>query len=642
MTARADDGPIDVLVVGWYPRADDPIAGRFIADQAAALAATGRVRPWVTSFDPFWLHGDRWMRADAATAWPEAVRNAVRSALVPTPSGAFGPDGIPVARLGTPGGTAPGAGRDNEVIHRTRALIAAVDELRRPVDLVHGHVGYPEGAAAARVAEHLHVPFVMTEHATYLDRILADPVFKASYRAAGLSAGRIIAVGTRLRDQIAASLPELEDRLVVIPNTVDIASFPVAGAKERDGDELLWVGYRHEQKGTGTLLRAFARVLNMRPATTLRLVGRSRTEEEEDGWHALADQLGVGAAVHFDPPAERSGVADAMRRAGVFVHPASRETFGIVAVEALATGLPVVATDSGGVTEVLGAEPEKLGALVPVGDIDALVAGILRVLDDRSRFDPTVLRAHVEQRYGASVVAGKIADVYDEVRAAAPAARRGRPRRHRPLEAPPMQDSRAMRPLVAHPVLVAFDRPALDRLLPTCPDWLLAGVVVVTVGGPVPQAWVTVSLDDDVRQALTTLLAWRTSGSPFPSPIRWLRRLRKRARLGATVMPNLRVMVDEGIDAATDDLSRTTANATGRGGATADGGGARAASRGEPAILVCLGGIDLVASLGAVAAGRARFGPGGLRWLGDARWSAGMADGSRSSPLEDQPELSSS
>ena len=37
--------PLDVLVVGWYPSAEDPIAGRFVADQAAALAATGRVRP---------------------------------------------------------------------------------------------------------------------------------------------------------------------------------------------------------------------------------------------------------------------------------------------------------------------------------------------------------------------------------------------------------------------------------------------------------------------------------------------------------------------------------------------------------------------------------------------------------------------
>jgi glycosyltransferase involved in cell wall biosynthesis len=613
MTAAATDGPHDVLVVGWYPRADDPIAGRFIADQAAALAATGRVRPWVTSFDPFWLHGDRGMRARAADAWPTAVRDAARDAMVPTPSGAFGPAGIPVARLGTPGGTAPGAGHDNEVIHRTRSLIAALDEMRRPVDLVHGHVGYPEGAAAARVAAHVGVPFILTEHASYLDRILADPVFRARYRTAGLTARRIIAVGTMLRDQIAANLPELADRLVVIPNAVDIASFPAAGPADRDGHELLWVGYRQESKGTGALLRAFARVHELRPATRLRLVGRSPSEEEEAGWHALAAGLGIGAVVRFDPPAERAGVADAMKQAGIFVHASDRETFGVVAVEALATGLPVVATDSGGVTDVLGSEPDILGALVPRGDPDALVAAILRVLDRRSSFDPARLRASVEERFGAPAVAGRIADLYDEIRATAPTARRTRARPAGRGAAPPPADPAALRSMTAHPVLVAFDRPALDRLLPTCPAWLLEGVIVVTRGGPVSGVHATVSIPGDIEASLVTLLGWRSAGRPFPAPIRWLRRLRKRARLEAQVMPSLAIAVKDGIAAAV--VRRRGAE----GGVPADGIASGPRPTG-PVLVLCLGGIDVVAARPAVAAGHARFGPGGLRWLGDARW----------------------
>jgi glycosyltransferase involved in cell wall biosynthesis len=397
----------DVLVVGWYPGADDPIAGRFIADQAQALAASGRVRPWVASFEPFWLHGDRRTRARAAGAWPAAVEAAARAGLVLSPSGAFGPDGIPVARLGSPSGMAPGAGRDNEVVHRARTLEAALRGAGRRIDLIHGHVGYPEGVAAARVAARLGVPFVLTEHATYLARILADPVFRARYREAGLAARRVIAVGKMLAEQIANELPELADRLVVIPNTVDVAAFPVVGPADRDENELLWVGYRREVKGTGVLLRAFARVREARPATTLRLVGRSTTNEEEAGWHALATELGVAGVVRFEPPAGRDDVVEAMSRAGIFVHPGFRETFGMVAVEALASGLPVVATDSGGVTEVLGDDPGALGGLVPAGDPDALAAAIIGALDRRESFDPARLRAHVESRYAAPVVANR-------------------------------------------------------------------------------------------------------------------------------------------------------------------------------------------------------------------------------------------
>lgn len=607
----ADRGQHEVLIVGWYPGADDPFAGRFIADQAAALAASGRVRPWVASFEPFWLHGDRWLRSRAAAAWPAAIRAATRAGLVPTPSSAFGSVPIPVARLGTPVGQAPGAGPDNEAVHRERTLTAALSAIGRPVDLIHGHVGWPDGAAAARVAAAVGVPFVLTEHATYLARILDDPVFRARYRAAGLAASRIIAVGSMLADQLRTELPELAGRLVVIPNTVDIDSFPVVGPGDRDGNELLWVGYRREVKGTGVLLRAFAQVRAARPATTLRLVGRSVTEAEEQGWHVLAAELGVADAVRFDPPADRAGVVDAMARAGLFVHPGTRETFGIVAVEALASGLPVVAADSGGVTEVLGTDPEALGGLVPAGDPDALAAAILRVLERREHFDPVRLRAHVEARYAAPVVAAQIVDLYEDVlaewAAGHPAARPARvapgPRRVAPVPVPSP-------PVPGRPVLVAFDRPALDRLLPRCPPWLLDGLVVVTRGPAVPGVARTVAIPTELEQPLADLLVRRPAERPFPSPHRWARGQWRQARLRNRVLPELEAAIERGLAAAND---------------AARGGPGPADDL--PPLVLCLGGIDVGSALSAVRAGRARFAPGGLRWLGDVRWAAGQAGG---------------
>ncbi len=600
----------DVLIVGWYPGADDPIAGRFIADQAAALAASGRVRPWVASFEPFWLHGDRRTRARAAGAWPAAIETAARAGLIPTPSGAFGPAGIPVARIGTPIGTTPGSGRDNEVDHRTRMLEAALHGMGKRVELIHGHVGYPEGAAAGRNAARLGVPFVLTEHATYLARILADPVFRARYREAGLAARRVIAVGRMLAEQIATELPELADRLVVIPNTVDIAAFPVVGAAERHGNELLWVGYRREVKGTGILLRAFARVRESRPATTLRLVGRSTSDEEEAGWHALARDLGVADAVRFEPPAGRAGVVEAMSRAGIFVHPGFRETFGMVAVEALASGLPVVATDSGGVTEVLGDDPDAFGALAPVGDPEALAAAIIGALDRRESFDPARLRDHVESRYAAPVVASRLADLYDEVLADRTTEGRRRAAGARPPagrdDGPPGVEVLVEASMIpARPILVAFDRSALDRLLPRCPEWLLDGLVVVTRGDDVPGVGETIAVPAHAANDLLGLLGWRSAGSPLPSPVHWLHRLRKRGQLQARVMPALTAAVERGLEA-----SRTHGRSPASIAEPATTG-----SRGTPELplLICLGGIDVVAAQ--------RRGPGRAGTL-RARWAA--------------------
>lgn len=608
-------GPLDVLVVGWYPGADDPIAGRFIADQAEALAGTGRVRPLVASFEPFWLHGDRRTRSEAARDWPEVVEAAGASGLIPMPCGAYGPTGVPVARLGVPAGTTPWAGHDNEVVHRSRTLAGALRGMRRPVDLVHGHVGYPDGAAAARVARQLGVPFVMTEHATYLARILGDPVFRARYREAGLAAGRVIAVSRMLAEQIVAELPELGDRTVIIPNTVDIAAFPPVEPAGRDGNELLWVGYRREVKGTGVLLRAFAQVRSQRPATTLRLVGRSTSDEEEEGWRSLAGELGITDAVRFDGPTDRAGVVAAMARAGLFVHPGTRETFGIVAAEALASGLPVVATDSGGVTEVLGDDPDTVGGLVPVDDVEALAAAILRALDRRMTFDPAVLRAHVEARYAAHAVAARLADLYDDVLATSPGRRA--PTHARPGHSADTPGEPPLPSPPASPVLVAFDRPALDRLLPRCPAWLLEGLVVVTRGTDVTGVRATVSIPETAEPALATLLAWRSVGRPFPSPIRWLRRLRKRARLQASVLPSLAAALERGIDVA-----RAVEPAHGHDRSEQDP--QLSVDTGQPLVL-CLGGIDVATARRVASTGHGRLAPGGLRWLGDARWGAGHA-----------------
>ena len=104
-----------------------------------------------------------------------------------------------------------------------------------------------------------------------------------------------------------------------------------------------------------------------------------------------------------------------MARASVFVHASRYETFGVVAAEALAAGLPVVATDSGGVTEILGAEPERLGALVAVDDSLALGNGILETLGRRETFDAATLRASVRSRFGAEVVAERLITLYAEV-----------------------------------------------------------------------------------------------------------------------------------------------------------------------------------------------------------------------------------
>ncbi len=584
--------PLDVLVVGWFPGADDPIAGRFVADQAAALLATGRVRPSVVSFEPFPLQGDLALRERAATAWAEVVRGA-GPGLALAPRGVGGPPGVPVVRLGTSIGGTRGAGHTNAATHRATALRALLDggAVGWPT-LVHAHVGYPEGAAAAAAATELGIPLVLTEHATYLDRLFADREIRAAYLAGASVARRIIAVGGVLAERIVREFPELQGRVVVIPNTVDVEAFRPVGPAGRDADELLWVGYRREVKGTAALLRAFRIVREARPAIRLRLIGRSTTDAEEAGWRALAAELGISDAVAFEPPADRRAVADAMERAALFVHPSRAETMGIVAVEALAAGLPVVAVDSGGVTEVLGPAPDSVGALVPDQAPEPLAAAILATLDRRLAFDPVRLREHVVARYGAAAVAGRIADLYETVLSEAPG------RRVAPGTAPAKAGSR---PASDHPVMIiGFDRATLDARLAAFAGDSLGDVVIATSGDVVPGHPGAVRIDGRRTADLEAFLSLsgRARG-PGPAGIllaapRWIGRWWLRRRLAGRVLPALSAAVRLAADRA-------------------------AMAGGDPPIAVCLGGIDVLAAEPLRAAGRVIVAPGGLRWLADLR-----------------------
>lgn len=619
MPERFGPGGIDVLVVGWFPSAGDPGAGRFVADQVAALRATGRVRPWVATFEGIPLFGAPGLRSAAEAATERHLVTAIESGSDPfAERGVAGPPGVPVARLGFAAGETRRTGPEHGFRHRELVLAALTSRPDRPSwRLVHGHVGYPEGAAAARAASRLGVPFVLTEHATYLARIFGNPIQRARYVETLRAAARVVTVthmlGRELVDELGREVPDLGERLVVIPNAIAIEDFPVVGPANRDPAELLWVGYRKPVKGIATLLQAFARVREARPDARLRLIGASVAPTDDDHWWRLAASLGVSDGVSIEGPTDRAGVAAAMARAGVFVHPSNRETFGVVAAEALATGLPVVATDSGGVTEVLGSEPGRFGALVPRGDPGAMAEAILATLARRDEFDPWRLRRWVEEHYAAAAVAARLLDLYGDVLGATPAesgvgaAVPFDPRSHRAARA------RSSAPAESRIIVVGFHRSILDRSLPNelaLPD----GAAIVSTGseGAQPHRWIVTG--PDLGQRLTALLA---RGWQPPRTEGLVGSARRGARVGRTGLARLARRLRTMLRGVDDDAELMAALRRALAAALTDSATGNSAGEGaRPPLLVCVTGIDHLIAEPFVRAG-ARVAPGGLAWLAD-------------------------
>ena len=408
--------PRRILVVArWYPSHDDPGSGSFVSDEVVALRAAG-IDVVVASWENADLRA-RDVGADAAgrravEAWTRAV---VEPAALSTPS-AWGA-GVPVARIPAihPGGRLPA----RAAIEAHAALLvpfATALAARWPFDMVHAHVGIPDGAAAAAVATALGVPLVVTEHASSAPGALEEEEeARRAYRELFGEGRRTVAVSRALASRLEAPLGLAAGSITVVPNVIRFDDFPLGTADARDPNELLWVGARRELKGMDVLLRAVALARERRPELHLRLIGRAPDLATEGRWLDLAEEIGLAGAVAFEPPADRAGVAAAMRRAAIFVHPSPFETFGMVAAEALASGLPVAAMRSGGVEEVLAGQ--DVGAELADGeDAAALADAILRLRSRSGDIDPAAIRATVIDRFPATAA---IAAILDHARDAA-------------------------------------------------------------------------------------------------------------------------------------------------------------------------------------------------------------------------------
>jgi len=515
--------PLRILVVArWYPSHEMPGRGSFVADQAGALAATG-AQVAVLCPEPAYAEaldgpGGR-ARIARISRWAATIGEGLAFAV---PIG-HGAPGVPVLRIPAPLPAGGDASRDPRALAPLEAAVLVPVGLRLhaawPFDVIHAHTGLPDGLAAAELATAVGVPLLTTEHDSLTPGRLEDPAVAEAYRGL-LGPGRdVVAVSRAFAGQVETRLGLDVGRIGVVPNIVLLDTFRTRPETERDPNELLWVGARKGSKGTDTLLHAFDLLHRQRPALRLRLIGRAGSTRDEERLVALAGALGIADAVRFEPPADRGAVAEAMARAAVFVHPSPWETFGVVAAEALAMGLPVAATPSGGVDEIVGRDG-RFGTIADDHAPDSLAAAIAATLDRRAEFDPEALRASVADRFAPGAVAAELLGRFAALGAAAGP---GGPT----LPVPDLPN----RPVV----LVGFRRSSALARVPAVPAALAAEVSVVTTapihpqtgrpaGEPTPPTDVVRWVDADTSELFRARL--NALGGVSPGDGAWRRAIR--------------------------------------------------------------------------------------------------------------------
>lgn len=224
-----------------------------------------------------------------------------------------------------------------------------------------------------------------------------------------------IAVSEAARHSVCSRMGDGDLR--IIPNGVDVARFASAPPAARDGvRRLLFVGRLEERKGFPVAVEAFALLAASHPDLHLVVIGDGSERDAVDRLPA-----GVRSRVDMLGRVDDDRLAAWLRASSVYLGPAlGGESFGIVLAEAMAAGLPIVASDIPGYRDV--ARHGQEAVLVPPGDAPALAAAVARVLGD-----PELARslgAHGSLRardFDWATVRDRVEDVYREVLAPAPA-----------------------------------------------------------------------------------------------------------------------------------------------------------------------------------------------------------------------------
>ena len=273
-------------------------------------------------------------------------------------------------------------------------------------DVIHAHEPFVPGTALFAARSGL-APTVATFHA-YSDRAfalrLAAPALRPVWRRLALR----LAVSEAAREFVGRAF---EGEVRIVPNGADVALFRDAVPTQDlpAGERILFVNRLDPRKGFRTAVEAFGRIAAARPEARLIVAGDGAERDAVDRLPpAVRDRVRMLGNVPHDRLPPYHAACD------VFVGPAlGRESFGIVLVEAMAAGLPVVASDIPGYREVVRDGVD--GALVPPGDAGALARAVTRLLDDPAEAERLVAAGRQRAgRFDWDVVAREIAGCYEE------------------------------------------------------------------------------------------------------------------------------------------------------------------------------------------------------------------------------------
>lgn len=259
---------------------------------------------------------------------------------------------------------------------------------REPFDLIEGTetgaVGVALGLKDVPLLLRLHgEPYTFNRYTPDLPLTQGLRLCRLLQRATMRRARLLVAPSYAHAREIAAELGAVHPPIEVIPNCIDVEREPAVDAAPREEATVLFVGRLERCKGVPMLLEAAGHVMRHLPGTYFVLAGASHPSLAGSEIETLVRRHSLDGAVRLVGHIPHDRLALWYQRTTLCVLPSYYESFGIAALEAMAFGIPVVATHVGGLPEVV--EDGVSGLLVPPGDVQQLADAMMALLTDAPR-----------------------------------------------------------------------------------------------------------------------------------------------------------------------------------------------------------------------------------------------------------------
>lgn len=272
-------------------------------------------------------------------------------------------------------------------------------------DIIHAHNFLFSGLVAMEISKLYNIPYVITEHSSSYALGRISKKMKTEIKICSNKAKKVLAVSSSfaklLNEKFGLST-------LVLPNIIDDA-FTINDFSTKKSYEhfvFLNVAALDSNKNHELLIRSFAITFKgTRVILKIAGIGPLRNKLE-----ILCKDLGVADQVLFLGLLTRDKVKDEMFHANCFVLSSNYETFGVVLIEALSCGIPVISTDCGGPIDIVS---NFNGLLIDVGNVEQLSNAMKYMFINKSMYDPTYIRAEVLKKFGAETFVEQVSKIYN-------------------------------------------------------------------------------------------------------------------------------------------------------------------------------------------------------------------------------------